>query len=60
MHIKCKFKLHNKYKKDALQYRLFWIAIRYKIFNFVFEDYLWQDVCEKILKKLLHAENHVA
>ncbi len=46
--------------KDALQYRLFWIAIRYKIFNFVFEDYLWQDVCEKILKKLLHAENHVA
>lgn len=46
--------------KDALQYRLFWTAIRYKIFNFVFEDYLWQDVCEKILKKLLHAENHVA
>lgn len=46
--------------KDALQYRLFWTAIRYKIFNFVFEDYLWQDVCEKILKRLLHAENHVA
>lgn len=46
--------------KDALQYKLFWTAIWYKIFNFVFEDYLWQDVCEKILKKLLHAENHVA
>ena len=46
--------------KDALQYRLFWVAIRYRIFNFVFQDYMWQYVCEKILKKLLHAENHVA
>lgn len=46
--------------KDALQYKLFWIAIRYRMFHFVFEDYLWQEVCEKILKRLLHAENHVA
>lgn len=46
--------------KDALQYKLFWTAIRYRIFHFVFEDYLWQEVCEKILKRLLHAENHVA
>lgn len=46
--------------RDALQYKLFWIAIRYRIFNFVFEDYLWQYVCEKLLKRLLHAQNHVS
>lgn len=46
--------------RDALQYKLFWTAIRYRIFHFVFEDYLWQEVCEKILKKLLHAQNHVS
>lgn len=45
---------------DALQYDMFVLAIRCKIFNFVFEDYLWQDVCEKILKKMLHAKNRVA
>lgn len=46
--------------KDALQYRLFWIAIRYKVFHFMFNDYLWQEVSEKTLKKILHAQNHVA
>lgn len=46
--------------KDALQYKLFWIAIRYPIFHFIFEDYLWQYVCEKLLKKILRAENHVS
>lgn len=47
-------------KADALQYLLFITAIRFKLFNFIFYDYLWQDIGEKIIKKLLGAGEKVA
>lgn len=45
---------------DARQYMLFTVAIRFKIFIFIFYDYLWQDICEKLIKKLLGAGERVA
>lgn len=47
-------------KADAVQYLLFVIAITFKPFNFIFYDYLWQDVGEKVIKKLLRAGERVA
>lgn len=46
--------------KDALQYRLFLTAIRYRIFNVFFFDYLYQDIAEKVIKKVLRAGQRVA
>lgn len=51
---------NNYSKADARQYQLFMIAIRYKIFNFIFFDYLYQDIGEKMVKKLLRAKERVA
>lgn len=47
-------------KADARQYQLFMLAIRYKIMNLIFYDYLYQDMGEKIIKKLLGAGQRVA
>ncbi|MCM1251506.1 MAG: glycosyltransferase family 2 protein [Clostridium sp.] len=46
--------------KDALQYMLLSMALRSRIGSVVFYDYLFQEVCEKIIKKVLKAENKVA
>ncbi|MCM1386968.1 MAG: glycosyltransferase family 2 protein [Bacillus sp. (in: Bacteria)] len=46
--------------KDALQYMLLSMALRSRIGSIVFYDYLFQEVCEKIIKKALKAENKVA
>lgn len=45
---------------DALQYLLFVAAIRFRPFRFIFYDYLWQDIGEKMIKKLLGAGERVA
>lgn len=50
----------NCSRVDALQYLLFMTAIRFKIFNFIFYDYLWQEIGEKVIKKLLGAGERVA
>ena len=47
-------------KADARQYLLFVFAVRYKVLNFIFYDYLWQDIGEKLVKKLLGAGERVA
>lgn len=47
-------------KADAMQYLLFLTAIRFKPFHFIFYDYLWQDIGEKTIKKLLGAGERVA
>lgn len=50
----------NCTKADARQYLLFMLAIRFRFFHFVFYDYLWQDMCEKMIKRLLGAGERVA
>ena len=47
-------------RADARQYELFIIAIRYRALNFIFYDYLWQDMGEKLVKKILGAGERVA
>lgn len=47
-------------KADARQYRLFMIAIKYKVCNIIFCDYLYQDMGEKMIKKILRAGQRVA
>lgn len=47
-------------KADARQYKLFMLAIRHKLLCFIFYDYLYQDIGEKIVKKLLKAGPRVA
>lgn len=51
---------NNYSKADASQYQLFMLAIRYKLFNIIFYDYLYQDIGEKIIKKILGAGQRVA
>ena len=51
---------NNYSKADARQYQLFILAIRYKICNIIFYDYLYQDIGEKIIKKILGAGQQVA
>ena len=50
----------NYSKADALQYRLFILAIKHRCFNFIFKDYLYQDIGEKLVKKVLRAGQRVA
>lgn len=45
---------------DALQYRLFWTSVRYRCFHFIWKDYLWQEICSRIVKKVLHAKERVS
>ncbi len=45
---------------DARQYLLFIMAIRTRPLYFIFNDYLWQDMGEKTVKKLLGAGERVA
>lgn len=47
-------------KADARQYQLFMTAIRYRVCNVIFYDYLYQDMGEKMIKKLLGAGQRVA
>lgn len=47
-------------RADARQYLLFITAIRMKPLSFVFYDYLWQEIGEKTIKKLLGAGERVA
>ncbi len=47
-------------KADAMQYLLFVIAIRFRPLIFIFYDYLWQDIGEKTIKKLLGAGERVS
>lgn len=47
-------------KADTRQYQLFMIAIRYRMLNVIFYDYLYQDMGEKIIKKMLGARERVA
>lgn len=47
-------------RADARQYRLFMFAIKYRVFCWIFYDYLFQDMAEKIIKRLLGAEERVA
>ncbi len=46
-------------KADQRQYRLFMTAIKYRVFNFIFYDYLYQDIGEKLIKKVLGAKERV-
>lgn len=50
----------NFTKADARQYSLFLTAIRNRILIPVFYDYLFQDMAEKLIKKLLKAKKRVA
>lgn len=51
----------NSYSKaDARQYKLFMFAIRHRWLCFLFYDYLYQDIGEKLIKKLLKAGPRVA
>lgn len=51
----------NSYSKaDARQYRLFMLAIRHRLLCFIFYDYLYQDMGERIIKKMLRAGPQVA
>lgn len=50
----------NYCKADSFQYRLFLFAIQYKIFRWVFYDYLYEDAATKLIKKLLGAKERVA
>ena len=45
---------------DAIQYRLFLFAIRSRVFCHIFCDYLYQDMGERIVKKLPGAKERVA
>ncbi|MDD6628381.1 MAG: glycosyltransferase family A protein [Lachnospiraceae bacterium] len=45
---------------DAMQYLMFWISIRYPCFHFIWKDYLWQEICSRIVKKMLHAKERVS
>ena len=50
----------NYAKADAMQYYLFLFAIEVKPLNWIFYDYLYQDIGERLVKKLLHAKERVA
>lgn len=45
---------------DALQYALLAAALRHRVGRILFYDYLWQEICEKGIKKILKASNRVA
>ena len=47
-------------RKDALQYVLLAAALRWKICSLPFYDYLWQEICEKMIKKTLKAKDRTA
>lgn len=47
-------------RKDALQYALLAAALRCKICGLPFYDYLCQEICEKLIKKLLRAKDRTA
>lgn len=42
-------------RKDAVQYALLSAALRRKSWSLLFYDYLWQEICEKLVKKALRA-----
>lgn len=46
--------------KDALQYAFLAAALRWKPCSLPFNDYLWQEICEKLIKKLLRAKDRTA
>lgn len=45
---------------DAMQYALLAAALRYRVCNRIFYDYLLQEICERSLKKILGAKKGVA
>lgn len=45
---------------DAAQYALLAAALRYRICSRIFYDYLPQEICERIIKKLLGAQGRVS
>lgn len=49
----------NCSRSDAIQYLLFLTAIRCKGSNFIFYDYLWQEIGEKVIKKFLRTGERV-
>lgn len=46
--------------KDAVQYALLSTALRWKPWSLLFYDYLWQEICEKLIKKILKAKDRTA
>lgn len=46
--------------KDAVQYTLLSAALRQNPWSLLFYDYLWQEICEKLIKKLLKAKDRTA
>lgn len=51
---------HEYSKADAIQYWLFSIAINHKAFCWIFDDYLYQEIGEKTVKKLIGGKERVA
>lgn len=47
-------------RKDAVQYALLSTALRWKLCSLLFYDYLWQEICEKLVKKALRAKDRTA
>lgn len=47
-------------RKDAVQYALLSAALRWKPLSLLFYDYLWQEICEKLVKKVLKAKDRTA
>lgn len=47
-------------RKDALQYALLAAALRWRPCSLPFYDYLWQEICENLIKKLLRAKDGTA
>ena len=46
--------------KDAAQYALLALSLRRRAGSLVFSDYLWQEICETLIKKALRAGERTA
>lgn len=47
-------------RKDAAQYAMLSAALRWKPLSLLFYDYLWQEICEKLIRKVLKAKDGTA
>lgn len=47
-------------RKDAVQYALLSAALRWKPWPLLFYDYLWQEICEKLIRRVLKAGERTA
>lgn len=47
-------------RKDAVQYALLSAALRWRPWRLLFYDYLWQEICEKLVRRVLKAGEKTA